>query len=151
MMGSKAWGFEKAVPPTCIHVIPKARDEKRQGKMRKGSQYFHFLKWIKESRKRVFFPSGSNLTWAQKLSRGFLTMLTVRELVTETVSVKSRQVQMLDDLKMHQAGHSQPQRQSEPRYCPLTSRLSTKQLVQTTGKTFIECFTVHTGWLLCYY
>lgn len=32
------------VPPTCIRVITEASDEKGQGKMRKGSQSFYFLK-----------------------------------------------------------------------------------------------------------
>lgn len=57
MMDIKAWGFETEVPPTCVHVTTKTRDEKGQAKMRKGSPYFHFLKWIKETRKgEGFFP-----------------------------------------------------------------------------------------------
>lgn len=62
---------------------------------------------------------------------------------------------MLDDLRMHQAGHSHPQRQSEPRYCLLTSGLSTKRLVQTTGKPLLIALQSILGcalwWLLCYY
>lgn len=53
--GQKGMSLWDGSCSNCIHVITKASDEKGQGKMRKGSQCFHFLKWIKESwKKRVF-------------------------------------------------------------------------------------------------